>query len=96
MSNKAQKSVALSSKELLENYRQAYREFDAYYVQKKCEGCEIFISHNLKELLIEWWRQAEQLYDNESLLGDKDRIFIFEKNTMDVLKQMEKIYGLMD
>ena len=93
-SDKSQKRVELSSDELLENYNQSYRKFENYYVRKKSEGYEIFVSARLQQLLINYWTQAKNLYDHPDLLKRIEQVTMLRQYRDKVLGQIEKLYGL--
>jgi hypothetical protein len=42
----------------LAEYREAYSGFLAFYIKKKYEGYELFISEKLKESLVDFWKKA--------------------------------------
>ena len=86
--------VEIPSKRILEEFKAAYVDFSAYYINKKCEGFEIFISLELKELLIEFWNNVQAFYEDENQMKNKKEVenahSIAEKTT----EYMEKLFGL--
>jgi hypothetical protein len=83
-----------SSEEILGNFNEAYEAFSSYYIGRKCEGYEIFVSKKLKELLIEFWYYSKIFHDDNKKMKDKNEITSFSKATEETTDYMEKLFGL--
>jgi hypothetical protein len=84
----------LTSKEILDDFNEAYEAFSAYYIKKKCEGYEIFVSEKLAKLLIEFWNSVKTFYEKSKLMEDEKKTDSAHKIAKDLTKNMEKLFGL--
>jgi len=84
----------LTSKEILDEFKESYDEFASFYIKKKCEGYELFVSEKLKNALNDFWIKAKSLHENNEKLKDNEEIDAFHKSAEETTKIMEKLFGL--
>jgi hypothetical protein len=86
--------VELSTEKILMEFKDAYVDFTNYYIAKKCEGYEMFVSTKLKKLLIMFWKGVRSFYEKEEKMKVKEEIdnvhLLAEKAT----NHMEELFGL--
>ena len=88
------KYVELQSRQILENYKEAYLTFSGFYIKKKCEGYEIFVSDELRKLLIDFWYDAKTFYEDSEQMRNKEAIDEFHAIAEKTTNCMEKLFGL--
>jgi len=84
----------LKSEQILKEFREAYNEFSEFYIEKKHEGYELFVSRELKEYLTQLWLEAEGFNADPKLLESKDSIKGFDNLARKTTAIMEKLFGL--
>jgi len=84
----------LTSKEILDAFKESYDEFSSFYIKKKCEGYELFVSEKLKTSLRDFWIGAKSLYENNERLKDSKEIDAFKKSAEETTDIMGKLFGL--
>jgi hypothetical protein len=88
------KYIELPSGEILDNFKEAYTAFSSYYIKKKCEGYEIFVSKKLKDLLIKLWSCVKTFYEDDKRMQDKKEVEYVHKIAEKTTEHMEKLFGL--
>jgi hypothetical protein len=68
----------VSSSDILEGYKESYETFTDFYVRKKFEGYEIFITQALAEALTKFWGKASYFYEHEEIMKLDKEIKEFE------------------
>jgi hypothetical protein len=84
----------LSTDEILERFRDAYKEFSSHYIQNKYKGYEIFVSQNLAKLLIKYWAGLNSCFDDTKLMEKEKEVEALHKIAEKITKQMEELFGL--
>lgn len=84
----------LTSREILNDFRKSYEKFTRFYIEKKREGYEIFVSEGLRKALIDFWRGARIFYEDPENLKNSEMIDDFTSSADDTLDLMEKLFGL--
>ena len=84
----------LTSQEILDNFKNCYGEFSKFYIKKKSEGYELFITDKMKEVLMTFWCEAQNFYDNNDELKHSDNVRKFRKLAGDLTDIMEELFGL--
>ena len=84
----------LTSKQILAEFKKAYDAFSSFYIKKKREGYEIFISKKLKEFLSDFWIIAKNFYEDDKRMKDKREIDDFHNSAEEATSLMEKLFGL--
>lgn len=88
------KYTELTSKEILDDFKKSYNAFSKFYVKKKGEGYEIFISEELKNVLVDFWVNVKSLYEDNEKLKDIKEVDTFHELAEETTKVMEKLFGL--
>lgn len=84
----------LTSKEILDDFKNAYDAFSKFYIKKKSEGYEIFVSEKLRESLSNFWVKAKSFYEDNEKLKDAKEVDTFHNLAEETTKVMEKLFGL--
>ena len=84
----------LTCKEILKNFKNCYVKFSKFYIEKKSEGYELFISEKLKEALMKFWFEAQSFDENTELLKESDNVTRFHKLAEATTNIMEELFGL--
>jgi len=84
----------LTSKEILDDFKKSYGAFSKFYIKKKGEGYEIFVSEKLREALSNFWVKAKSFYKDNEKLKDANEVDAFHKLAEETTKVMEKLFGL--
>lgn len=84
----------LTSKEILDDFKKSYDAFSKFYIRKKGEGYEIFVSPKLKEALSNFWVKAKSFYKDNEKLKNAHEVDTFHKLAEETTKIMEKLFGL--
>ena len=61
----------LPTDQILENFREAYKEFTSHYIDHKYKGYEIFVSRKIAKLLVSYWRKLDSFFDDNKLMENK-------------------------
>jgi len=84
----------LTSKEILDDFKKSYDAFSKFYIKKKGEGYEIFVSEKLRDALLNLWVKAKSFYEDNEKLKDATEVATFHKLAEETTKVMEKLFGL--
>jgi len=90
------KFKTLTSKEILNDFNEAYENFSSYYIKQICDGYEIFISKNLSQKMAKFWHDAKAFRDNNDALKDAEQVKKFEEMVDTTTDCMEKLFGLKE
>jgi hypothetical protein len=83
-----------TKKEILGLFKESYESFCSFYIGKKAEGYEIFITEEMEINLIAFWQIAKTFYENPKVMEDKKKIDEFDKSADKAFDSMEKVFGL--
>lgn len=89
-------TIELAPKEIVDEFKKAYCAFLRFYVEKKKEGFEIFVSESLQELLIKFWKKAKKFYEEPKTMQNCTEIEDFVKLALESAECMEKLFGLKE
>ncbi len=86
----------LPSAKILEEFRLAYANFSSYYIKMKCAGFEIFVSKELKQLLIRFWDRVQAFHEDEKQMASKKEVEGAHLIAEETTEYMEKLFGLRE
>lgn len=86
--------IELTSDKILLAFNQAYNNFSKFYIKKKSEGYELFISESLKKSLMNFWCEAQSFNEDSELMKKSERIAQFTEFAEDATNTMEELFGL--
>jgi hypothetical protein len=86
----------LPEKEILKLYKKSYDEFCRYYIEKKAGGLEMFLTNELEDCLISFWRTAKLFCIDETKMKDNKKIEQFDQLTEKTTEVFEKVFGLIN
>ncbi|MFX0201005.1 MAG: hypothetical protein ACFFCW_33210 [Candidatus Hodarchaeota archaeon] len=84
----------LPQDEILELFKKSYTQFSSFYIEKKSEGYEIFITEKLEENLITFWKIAISFNENPQEMKNAEKINEFDQRADKTHKFMKKLFGL--
>jgi hypothetical protein len=84
----------LPQDEILELFKNSYKQFSSSYIKNKSEGYEIYIPKELEENLITFWTDAKSFYKNPQEMKNAEKIKKFKQCADETHDLLEKLFGL--
>lgn len=88
------KCKKMSQTEILEEYKKSFEAFQQFYIEKKYQGFEIFISDKLRKSIISLWGKAEIFCEDYQRMENEEDMTEFRKLVENTTIEMECLFGL--
>ena len=86
--------LELTTQEILDNFKKCYNDFSKFYIKKKSEGYELFITEKMKKTLMNFWCETQNFFDNNDELANSDSVKKFHVLANELTDIMENLFGL--